>query len=95
MVIDIIPITDGQRKEVHELLDAVLDACAKGEKHIFFWIGNADSRSPAYISSDDGKEKMSSFLSFSEEDLIEAKKVIENGHDAAKREFWVIQGTGH
>lgn len=36
MVIDIIPITDGQRKEVHELLDAVLDACAKGEKHIFF-----------------------------------------------------------
>lgn len=61
----------------------------------FFWIGNADSRSPAYISSDDGKEKMLSFLSFSEEDLIEAKKVIENGHDAAKREFWVIQGTGH
>lgn len=52
-------------------------------------------RSPAYISSDDGKEKMLSFLSFSEEDLIEAKKVIENGHDAAKREFWVIQGTGH
>lgn len=64
MVIDIIPITDGQRIEVHELLDAVLDACAKGEKHIFFWIGNADSRSPAYISSDDGKEKCYRFSVF-------------------------------
>lgn len=35
MVIDIIPITDGQRKEVHELLDAVLDACER-VKNIFF-----------------------------------------------------------
>ena len=94
MVIDVIPIADSQRQEVHELLDAVLDACTKGERHIFFWIGNADSRSPAYKSSDDGKEKLLSYLSFSEEDLIEAKKVIKNGNNAAQREFWVIQGTG-
>lgn len=35
MVIDIIPITDGQRKEVHELLDAVWMP-AQRVKNIFF-----------------------------------------------------------
>lgn len=94
MVIDIIPISKDQRQKVHDLLDAVLDACIKGESHVFFWMGNADSRSPAYISCNDGKEKLESFLSFTEEDMDEAKKVIESGNDTAKREFWHIQSTG-
>lgn len=45
MVIDLIPITDDQRKKVHELLD-------------------------------------------------EAKGVIKNGNNTAKREFWHIQSIG-
>lgn len=94
MVIDLIPITDDQRKKVHELLDTVLDACVKGESHVFFWMGNADSRSPAYISHNDGKEKLEAFLSFTEEDMDEAKGVIKNGNNTAKREFWHIQSTG-
>lgn len=94
MVIDVIQINTEQRQKVHDLLDAVLDAFSNGECHVFFWMGNADSRSPAYISHNDGKTKLESFLSFTEEDLDEAKKVIENGNDAAEREFWYIQGTG-
>ena len=94
MVIDIISISKDQRQKIHDLLDAVLDACVKGESHVFFWIGNADSCSPAYISYNDGKEKLESFLSFTENDLNEAKKVIKNGNNAAEREFWHIQSTG-
>lgn len=94
MVIDVIQISDNQRQKVHDLLDVVLDAYTKGESHVFFWMGNADSRSPAYISHNDGKEKLESFLSFTEEDMDEAKKVIESGNGTAKREFWHIQSTG-
>lgn len=39
MVIDIIPISKDQRQKVHDLLDAVLDACIKGESHVFFLDG--------------------------------------------------------
>lgn len=94
MVIDIMTITADQRQKVHDLLDAVLDACIKGESHLFFWMGNADSRTPIYISHNDGKEKLETFLTFAEEDLNEAKKVIRNGNKEANRDFWRIQSTG-
>lgn len=81
-----IKTTPAQREAVHNLLDAVLDAYADGNLHVFFWMGNSDPRSTAFVKVKKADYKHEDFINIRNiKEIKKMEELVRNADDTSER----------